>query len=125
MSGELARKTAGTSGEKQGAQGDTFEARYPQIAAWVMDGWVEIGPTDYSSSFVRALDEEGLVWEGESRYATLDEALRALEAGIAEGCAHAARRQSGTLEPRRHKANPHKQGCWLAGPHIAKGGNAW
>lgn len=62
---------------------DSFEARYPHIAGWVRDGWVEIGYTDYTRSFVRALDEGGMVWEGAHRYASLDLALTALDAGIA------------------------------------------
>ena len=60
----------------------SFEDTYPNIAEWV-HGWIEIGQDEYSSSFVRALDVGGLVWEGESSYGTLDEALQALEAGLA------------------------------------------
>jgi hypothetical protein len=60
-----------------------FEDTYPHIASWVKDhGWVEIGQDDYSQTFVRALDIGGMIWEGKHRYATLDEALQALEAGI-------------------------------------------
>jgi hypothetical protein len=62
---------------------DSLEARYPNIAAWVQDGWIEIGRDDYSRSFVRALDIGGMVWEGEAEYSTLYAALRALDAGIA------------------------------------------
>ena len=62
---------------------DSFAARYSHIAQWVSDGWIEIGRDDYNRSFVRALDIGGLVWEGNTEYATLDEALQALEAGIA------------------------------------------
>jgi hypothetical protein len=61
----------------------SFEARYPHIAGWVQDGWVEIGYTDYTRSFVRALDQGGQVWEGSQKYPTLDDALVALDAGIA------------------------------------------
>ena len=61
----------------------SFAARYPNIAAWVQDGWIEIGRDDYSRSFVRALDIGGMVWEGADEYASLEEALRALDAGIA------------------------------------------
>ena len=43
-----------------------------------------MGQDDYNRSFVRALDIGGLVWEGSTQYAMLDEALQALEAGIAE-----------------------------------------
>jgi hypothetical protein len=61
----------------------SVESRYPNIAAWVQDGWIEVGRDDYSTSFVRALDIGGMVFEGKSRYASLDEALRDLDAGIA------------------------------------------
>ncbi len=58
-------------------------ARYPNIAAWVEDGWIEVGREDYSRSFVRALDIGGMIFEGKSHYASLDDALRDLDAGIA------------------------------------------
>jgi hypothetical protein len=61
-----------------------LDATYPTIVRWVMEyGWIEIGHDDMSRSFVRALDEGGLVWEGQEDYATLDDALRDLEAGLA------------------------------------------
>jgi hypothetical protein len=63
---------------------DAFSVLYPNIAAWVEDGWVEIGNDEFSSSMVRALDIGGMVWEGESSYPSLHEALKALDAGIAE-----------------------------------------
>ena len=60
-----------------------IDATYPTIARWVMEyGWIEIGQDDTSRSFVRALDEGGLVWEGQEDYATLDDALQDLEAGL-------------------------------------------
>jgi hypothetical protein len=46
-------------------------------------GWIEMGHDDMSRSFVRALDEGGLVWEGQEDYATLDDALQDLEEGLA------------------------------------------
>ena len=64
---------------------NTLEETYPNIARWVEAyGWVEIGQDDSSDSFLRALDEGGMVWEGEGDYKTLDEAMQALEAGLAE-----------------------------------------
>ncbi len=57
---------------------------YPHLAAWVQDGYVEIGRTDWTPSFVRALDEGGMIWEGAPRYASLEAALRALDDGIAK-----------------------------------------
>lgn len=61
----------------------SFTARYPNIAAWVQDGWTEVGRDDYSRSFVRALDIGGMIWEGAEEYASLEEALQDLDAGIA------------------------------------------
>ena len=62
----------------------TFERLYPHIARWVRaHGWIELGYDDYSHSFVRALDIGGMVWEGQERYPTLDEALQALERALA------------------------------------------
>ena len=63
---------------------DIFAIAYPNITAWVRGGgWIEIG-SDYNvSSFLRALDEGGMVWEGEDDYDTMDEAFQALEVGIA------------------------------------------
>ena len=62
---------------------DSLAAQYPTLSSWVQDGWVEIGHTDYTCSFVRAFDEGGLVWEGATTYPSLDAALSALDAGIA------------------------------------------
>jgi hypothetical protein len=63
---------------------DSFEARYPHIASWVRDGWIEIGRDDFGRPFLRALDVGGVVWEGDERYPSMDHALRALDNGIAE-----------------------------------------
>lgn len=60
----------------------SFEEQYPNIAAWVKDGWIEIGRDDYSRSLVRVLDIGGMVWEGEEGYETVDEALSEAEAAI-------------------------------------------
>jgi len=73
---------AGTAGRADNPE-DPVAARYPHIAAWILDGWIEVGQTADSPSCVRALDMGGLVWEGQSQYATLDEALQDLDAGIA------------------------------------------
>jgi hypothetical protein len=62
----------------------SLDATYPTIARWVQEyGWIEIGQDDMSQSFVRALDEGGMVWEGQAHYSTLDAALQDLEAGLA------------------------------------------
>lgn len=62
---------------------DPFAALYPNVAAWVCDGWIEMGSDDFSRSFVRALDIGGMIWEGEPSYPTVHDALKALDAGIA------------------------------------------
>jgi hypothetical protein len=62
---------------------DPFAALYPNIALWVKGGWIEIGQNDYSQSFVRALDDGGLAWEGGAEYSGFHEALQALDAGFA------------------------------------------
>lgn len=61
-----------------------FADRYPHITRWVQDGLVEIGWTGFGTrSFVRALDDGGMVWEGAAEYSSLEDALAALDAGIA------------------------------------------
>ena len=62
-----------------------FAATYPHLARWIMgEGWVELGRTDDGPSLARALDEGGLVWDGQERYGSVDEMLRDLDAGIAQ-----------------------------------------
>jgi len=60
-----------------------FSETYPNITYWTEScGWIEIGQDDYSQSFIRALDEGGMVWEGKSNYKSLDDALNDLEAAL-------------------------------------------
>ena len=62
-----------------------FDTRYPTIAAFVTTiGWVELGHDDNSrlTSFIRALDPGGIVWEGNDDYTTVDEVLHDLENGL-------------------------------------------
>ncbi len=62
-----------------------FEQMYPNISEWVNSyGWIEIGDDGQSSSFVRVLNEGGMVWESDDDDATLDEVLNALDAFLAE-----------------------------------------
>ncbi len=62
-----------------------FAEAYPNIAERVeSDGWIEMGGAGYNSAFVKAIDEGGLIWEGNNRHQTIDEALRALDTGLAE-----------------------------------------
>jgi hypothetical protein len=60
-----------------------FSSIYPNIAAWTESyGWFEMGQDNYSQSFVRALDMGGMVWEGKTKYKTVDTALDDLEAAL-------------------------------------------
>jgi hypothetical protein len=60
-----------------------FDEKYPNITAFVQDGWIEIGRDEYSPSFIRAIDLGGMVWEGATKYPSLDAALDDLETGLA------------------------------------------
>lgn len=62
---------------------ESHDQRYPNIAAWVQDGWIELGRDDFSRSFIRVLDIGGLVWEGTAEYETVEAALLDAEAAIA------------------------------------------
>jgi len=64
---------------------NSFDETYPNITYWVGSfGWIEVGQDEYSTSVVRALNEGGLVWEGDDYYESLDEAMKALEAALAK-----------------------------------------
>lgn len=61
----------------------SVDEHFPNIARWVNEfGWIEIGQDDYSQSFLRALDTGGMVWEGKAEYASLDDALHALDKAL-------------------------------------------
>jgi hypothetical protein len=65
------------------ADGPALEDAYPYIAAWVDGGgWIELGQNEYSRSFVRILDTGGMVWEGTTRYISLEALLRAAEEAL-------------------------------------------
>ena len=57
------------------------------MSAWVQDGQVEIGYGDDDDVFLRVTDAGGVVWESSQVYASLDEALAAMDAAIAAWCA--------------------------------------
>lgn len=65
---------------------ESFEKRYPNIAAWVQEheGWIEIGCDEYSSSLIRVLDLGGMIWESEKPYTSIDDALADAEQAIVE-----------------------------------------
>ncbi|RUS93946.1 hypothetical protein DSM106972_094830 [Dulcicalothrix desertica PCC 7102] len=64
----------------------SFENKYPNITRWVDEhtGWIEIGYNVDSplTSFIRALDCGGMLWEGKDSYESIDEALQDLNTGL-------------------------------------------
>jgi hypothetical protein len=63
----------------------SFEEAYPNIAHFIdAIGYITIGHDDDSSltSFIRAIDPGGMVWEGKDTYQTLEEGFQDLEAGL-------------------------------------------
>ena len=63
---------------------DDFSGKYPNIAGWIKDGWIEIGRDGHSTSILRVLDEGGLVWEGGTRHKSMDGILQEAEDAIAD-----------------------------------------
>jgi hypothetical protein len=62
----------------------SFEETYPHVARWIKEhGWIELGDDGMGRSWVRALDEGGLIWEGGDPIQTLDETFRELDAALA------------------------------------------
>ncbi len=61
---------------------DSFTEKYPNIADWVKDGWIEIGRDGHSTSIIRVLDEGGLIWEGGTRHKSMDKILQEAEDAI-------------------------------------------
>lgn len=68
---------------KAEAAPDDFTKRYPNIAGWIKDGWIEIGHDGQSTSIIRVLDEGGLVWEGGTRHKSMDDVLQEADEAIA------------------------------------------
>jgi hypothetical protein len=64
----------------------SFEKQYPNISAWVHNGEIRIGYSDYDNVFLRVIDEGGVIWESSRSYDSLDEALAAMEVAIADWC---------------------------------------
>ena len=61
----------------------TFADRYPNVDRWVRGyGWIELGEDLPGRAFVLALDEGGIIWEGDAAYPSVDDALRALDAAL-------------------------------------------
>lgn len=66
---------------------DTFAATYPNIAHFIENvGTIEIGHHHEFpvTSFIRAIDLGGTVWESADNYPTFDAALADLDASLGE-----------------------------------------
>lgn len=60
----------------------SLETSFPNVAAWLDHGWIEVGHIDWRPGFrAMAYDEGGLVWEGEV-YDSWDQAMTALDKGV-------------------------------------------
>ena len=58
---------------------------HPHLWRWLTEfGTIEIGHCSQTRSFIRVLDEGGMVWKGHRNYRTLDAALADAEAGVAK-----------------------------------------
>jgi hypothetical protein len=59
-------------------------AAYLHLWRWATEyGTFEIGHCDQTHSFIRVLDEGGIIWKGRRSYARLDVALADADAGVA------------------------------------------
>ena len=95
----------------------TFEAVCPNITRWVKErGTVEIGYDFNTDSFIRAIDEGGMVWSGKSRYENLDAVFQDLEAGLGQilvervlGSSFCEEQDSQQDDPIRRKPQPRRR----------------
>ena len=82
----MSQKRRAPAKERAALQEPVVTTTYPNIAKWVTGyGWIEMGddlaPLE-RRSFIRALDEGGLIWAGKATYPTVDDALRDLDAAL-------------------------------------------
>ena len=63
----------------------SFDETYPHVTHWIKEqGWIELGYDGWRRSWIRALDEGGLIWEGGDPAQTLDETFRELDTALAQ-----------------------------------------
>lgn len=62
---------------------ESLEELYPHLARWIFDqeGTIELGydADNPSSSLVRVFDTDGLIWESQETYESLDDLFEDLE----------------------------------------------
>jgi hypothetical protein len=65
------------------AKAITVTETYPCVARWLeAHGTIEFGYCRHTRSFIRALDEGGMIWSGRRSYKSFDAALADCEAGV-------------------------------------------
>ena len=68
---------------ERGDMSNVFAQTYPTLMRWVTThGWIELGDDRVRRSVIRILDEGGLIWEGGTADATVDDALRTAETAL-------------------------------------------
>jgi hypothetical protein len=79
------RKRPASGQPRRSVKTGAFAEAYPHLSRWVEGcGWIEVGDDGSRPSLIRVLDEGGMVWEGSSHYASVDEALHEAEAAVAQ-----------------------------------------
>jgi hypothetical protein len=76
------RPSGKEKGKSKKQEPDSFSKKYPNIADWVQDGWIEIGRGEYTTSKIRIFDEGGLIWEGGTRTRSVDVMLEDAEQAL-------------------------------------------
>ena len=73
-------------GEPPLSRGSFKSPAYPNIAEWIDEhgGYIEVGYDYNTDTFVRAVDEGGILWGGGQHSMTLEEGLHILDTAIAE-----------------------------------------
>lgn len=67
------------------AKSSDFEEKYPNITDFVYtQGYIEIGYDENIRAFIKAYDPGGTIYEGKSKYKSIDAALEDLEKQIGE-----------------------------------------
>jgi hypothetical protein len=95
-----AQAGASITAERKTRDGGPPAERYPHVARWCNQcGWIEVRHEWQDRLFARALHEGGLAWGGAGPYATLEDALRALEDGLRKASAPRLRAPGAAAPP--------------------------
>lgn len=80
--GSPGRRSSNKTGKSRGIT-ELFEKKYPNLTTWMRHGWIEVGTPQWGRSFIRVFDEGGMIWEGKSKYKSLDDAFADAEEAVA------------------------------------------